>query len=145
MRLCYNEAMAIDRLQTMIAQFAQDREWQGFHTPKNLVMALTGEVGELAELFQWLTAEESATITNNPTGRARVEEEVADVFIYLLRLADVLEIDLVAAAEDKIRTNAERYPADKARGRAVKYSALHDPVPATLPELPRPEVSQRET
>ncbi|GAB2682742.1 nucleotide pyrophosphohydrolase [Nocardia goodfellowii] len=119
--------MAIDRLQTMIAQFAQDRAWQGFHTPKNLVMALTGEVGELAELFQWLTAEESATITDSPVGRGRVEEEIADVFIYLLRLADVLQVDLVAATEHKIRVNAERYPADKARGRAVKYSALDEP------------------
>lgn len=123
---CYNVAMAIDRLQRMLAEFAAEREWERFHTPKNLVMALTGEVGELSELFQWLTPVESVAIKDDPTTRAKVEEEVADVFIYLLRLADVLEIDLAAVAEAKVRTNAQRYPADKARGRAVKYSALDD-------------------
>ncbi|MGW5380699.1 nucleotide pyrophosphohydrolase [Nocardia sp. NPDC003999] len=116
--------MAIERLQTMIAQFAAQREWQRFHTPKNLVMALTGEVGELSELFQWLNDEESATITADPALRVRVEEEAADVFIYLLRLADVLDVDLVAAVEAKLRKNAERYPVNLVRGRAVKYSEL---------------------
>lgn len=122
--VCYNESMAIERLQTMIAQFAAQREWQRFHTPKNLVMALTGEVGELSELFQWLNDEESATITADPALRVRVEEEAADVFIYLLRLADVLDVDLVAAVEAKLRKNAERYPVNLVRGRAVKYSEL---------------------
>ncbi|MFQ6398968.1 nucleotide pyrophosphohydrolase [Nocardia sp. KC 131] len=116
--------MAIDRLQRMLVEFAAEREWERFHTPKNLVMALIGEVGELSELFQWLTAEESAMITHDAVGRSRVEEEIADVFLYLLRLADVLGIDLQAAAEAKILTNGKRYPPDKARGRAVKYSDL---------------------
>lgn len=119
--------MAIRRLQTLIARFAAEREWERFHTPKNLVMALTGEVGELSELFQWLTAEESSTVADHPARRLRIEEEIADVLIYLLRLADVLDVDLVAAVEAKLRTNAERYPVDASRGRAAKYSDLDDP------------------
>lgn len=106
----------------MIAEFTAEREWEPFHTPKNLVMALTGEVGELSELFQWLTAEESFAVVRESAGRTRVEEEVADVFIYLLRLAAVLDIDIVAAAEAKLDTNTRRYPVEKSRGRAVKYS-----------------------
>lgn len=116
--------MAIDALQTKLAQFAADRQWERFHTPKNLVMALTGEVGELSELFQWVSTEESVTIMRDSTSRVRVEDEIADVFIYLLRLADVLEVDLVAAAEAKVQKNAQRYPIDQVRGRAVKYSDL---------------------
>ncbi|QLY33495.1 nucleotide pyrophosphohydrolase [Nocardia huaxiensis] len=116
--------MAIDRLQALISDFATERDWNQFHTPKNLVMALMGEVGELSEIFQWLTPEQSAAISNDDHGRARVEEELADVFIYLLRLADVLQIDLVAAAEAKVRSNEERYPVALTRGRAVKHSEL---------------------
>lgn len=116
--------MAIDRLQTLIADFAARRDWDQFHTPKNLVMALTGEVGELSEIFQWLTPEESSAITDDARGRAKVEEELADVFIYLLRLADVLGVDLVAAAEAKVGLNEHRYPVELARGRAVKHSEL---------------------
>ncbi|MEV4238009.1 nucleotide pyrophosphohydrolase [Nocardia sp. NPDC049737] len=116
--------MAIDRLQRMVADFAAERSWERFHTPKNLVMALTGEVGELSELFQWLTAEQSQALMDDPARRTPVEEEVADVFIYLLRLADVLQIDLVAAVEAKLRKNAERYPIQQAYGQAVKYTEL---------------------
>jgi dCTP diphosphatase len=87
-------------------------------------MALTGEVGELTELFQWLTPEEASTLTNDPRSRKRVEEEIADVFIYLLRLADVLDVDLIAAAHNKIGLNASRYPEDVARGNAIKYTEL---------------------
>ncbi|MFI6310837.1 nucleotide pyrophosphohydrolase [Nocardia fusca] len=119
--------MAILQLQALIAQFAAEREWERFHTPKNLVMALTGEVGELSELFQWLTAEESATVVDDPARRLRVEEEIADVLIYLLRLADVLDVDLVASVKAKLRANEERYPVDASRGRAVKYSDLDNP------------------
>ncbi|MEV6102728.1 nucleotide pyrophosphohydrolase [Nocardia sp. NPDC051981] len=116
--------MVIKRMQAIIADFASERDWDQFHTPKNLVMALTGEVGELSEIFQWLTPEQSAAITNDPQGFARVEEEIADVFIYLLRLADVLQVDLIAAAEAKVRVNEQRYPVELARGRTVKHSEL---------------------
>lgn len=125
MSACYNLGMTIDRLQALLADFAAERQWERFHTPKNLVMALTGEVGELSELFQWLTAEESSAILDDPTRRTQVEDEVADVFIYLLQLADVLRIDLLAVAEAKVRKNAQRYPSDIVRGRAVKSSDLH--------------------
>jgi dCTP diphosphatase len=112
------------RLQTLLDEFAAQRDWRKFHSPKNLVMALTGEVGELTELFQWLTPEEASTLTNDPHSRKRVEEEIADVFIYLLRLADVLDVDLIAAAHNKIGLNASRYPEDVARGNAIKYTEL---------------------
>ncbi|MFD9550574.1 nucleotide pyrophosphohydrolase [Nocardia salmonicida] len=114
--------MSIDRLQRMVADFAAEREWERFHTPKNLVMALMGEAGELSELFQWLTPEESAAVGTDPTLRGRVEDEVADVFIYLLRLADVLDIDLVGAVERKMQKNASRYRVELARGVATKSS-----------------------
>ncbi|WP_280297083.1 nucleotide pyrophosphohydrolase [Nocardia abscessus] len=116
--------MAIERLQRMVADFVSERGWGDFHTPKNLIMALTGEVGELAELFQWLTDDQSRALMADASRRARVEEEVADVLIYLLRLADVLQIDLAAAVEAKLLTNAERYPIERVYGRAVKYSEL---------------------
>ncbi|MFI1918656.1 nucleotide pyrophosphohydrolase [Nocardia sp. NPDC020380] len=116
--------MSLERLQTLVADFAEQRDWGQFHTPKNLVMALTGEVGELSEIFQWLTPEESIALGADVTARAKVESELADVFIYLLSLADTLRVDLVAAAEAKVRLNEERYPVELARGRAVKYSDL---------------------
>ncbi|WP_040863319.1 nucleotide pyrophosphohydrolase [Nocardia niigatensis] len=119
--------MTVERLQQLVAEFAARREWERFHTPKNLVMALTGEVGELSELFQWLTAEESSAVCEDDGRRKRVEEEVADVFIYLLRLVDVLGIDLGAAVEEKLRKNEERYPVAAVKGRAVKYTELHRP------------------
>ncbi|MFD4353571.1 nucleotide pyrophosphohydrolase [Nocardia sp. NPDC058518] len=83
-------------------------------------MALTGEVGELSELFQWLTPEQGQAIMAAPGQRARVEDEVADIPIYLLRLADVLEVDLAGVVEAKIRRNADRYPVSEVYGRAVK-------------------------
>ena len=109
-------------LQARLRTFAQERDWQQFHTPKNLAMALAGEVGELVELFQWLTPEESQTLQADTAGRVR--DELADVQIYLLRLADVLGVDLTAAVESKVALNESRYPPDKARGRATKYTDL---------------------
>jgi len=115
----------IDRLgtlQTQLREFAAERDWDQFHTPKNLAMALAAEAGELMEPFQWLTPEQSARLPDQT--RAEVELEAADVLLYLLRLCDKLEIDLVAAGEKKLRLNAERYPADKARGNALKHDRL---------------------
>ncbi|HTO43467.1 MAG TPA: nucleotide pyrophosphohydrolase [Burkholderiales bacterium] len=115
----------IDRLgilQAQLREFAAQREWDQFHTPKNLVMALAAEAGELVEPFQWLTPEQSTRLSDQT--RAEVELEAADVLLYLLRLCDKLEIDLVAAGEKKLKLNAERYPADKARGKALKHDRL---------------------
>ena len=100
----------IEDLTTAIREFAQQRDWERFHTPKNLAMALSVEVAELVELFQWLTPEESAALVDTPEGRAAIEDEIADIAIYLLRLADVLRMNLVNAAQAKTETNANRFP-----------------------------------
>ena len=101
--------------------FAAERDWEQFHTPKNLAMALAAEAGELLEPFLWLTPEQSA----NPDGQARqaIREELADVLLYLVRLADRLDVDLAAAARDKLARNAEKYPVAQVRGKAAKYDA----------------------
>lgn len=112
------------RLMAALRAFARERDWDQYHTPKNLAMALSGEAGELLERFQWLTPEESARAAEDPKSRARIEEEMADVLLYLLRLADVLGVDLEQAAWHKLATNGERYPADQARGNARKYDEL---------------------
>jgi NTP pyrophosphatase (non-canonical NTP hydrolase) len=114
----------LNDLQRELREFADEREWQPFHTPKNLVMALSGEVGELTELFQWLTPEESSAVMANAEQAERVREEVADVFAYLLQIADVLDIDLPAALRAKVRRNEEKYPVERAKGRADKYDRL---------------------
>ncbi len=101
-------------------RFAEARDWPQFHTPKNLAMALSVEAAELLECFQWLTPEQSAQITGRE--RHAVEEEVADVLLYLLRLSDVLGIDLLQAAQRKMAVNARKYPVALARGSARKYS-----------------------
>jgi len=104
--------------------FANERDWAQFHSPKNLVMALTGEVGELNELFQWLTEQQSKDLTNDPQGKQRVAEELADVLFYLVRTASVMGIDLNQASVEKLAANEKKYPADKARGTNKKYSEL---------------------
>ncbi|WP_020416401.1 nucleotide pyrophosphohydrolase [Amycolatopsis sp. ATCC 39116] len=104
--------MTLDDLQRRLAEFAAARDWERFHTPKNLVMALSGEVGELTALFQWLTPAESASVLDDPATRAAVLDELADVTIYLARLADVLGVDLLEAAEAKVNRNESRFPVD---------------------------------
>lgn len=116
--------MSITRLQDDLRAFAAEREWEPFHTPKNLVMALANETGELIEIFQWLTPEQSVAIMDEPSTAEHVREEVADVFAYLLRLCDVLGIDLEQAMLDKIRKNARKYPVKEAHGTAGKYTAV---------------------
>jgi NTP pyrophosphatase (non-canonical NTP hydrolase) len=102
--------------------FANERDWAQFHSPKNLVMALTGEVGELNELFQWLTEQQSKEVVADPQAKHRVGEELADVLFYLVRTASVMGIDLNQAAVDKLAVNAQKYPAEKVRGSNKKYS-----------------------
>jgi len=113
---------ALTELRDAMRRFAAERAWERFHTPKNLAMALSGEAGELIEHFQWLTAEESASLP--APVREEVALEMADVLLYLVRLGDVLDIDLAEAARRKIAINAGRYPAEQVRGRAVKYDRL---------------------
>ncbi|MGH3468975.1 MAG: nucleotide pyrophosphohydrolase [Thermocrispum sp.] len=102
--------MSLDDLAARLRSFADARDWHQYHTPKNLVMALTGEVGELTALFQWLTPEESARWRDDPKLAAEVRDELADVQIYLVRLADVLGVDLLDVAQAKIERNEVRFP-----------------------------------
>lgn len=113
----------LERLRAEIAQFAEDRDWGKFHSPKNLSMALSVEVSELLELFQWLTEDESRT----PSAELKqaLSQELADSAIYLIRLADQLDINLVNAIDEKLSINKEKYPAEKVRGSAAKYTAYN--------------------
>ncbi len=108
----------LDHLQAQLRQFAQAREWEQFHSPKNLSMALAGEVGELLEHFQWLTEQQSVALAADK--REAVGLEMADIFIYLLRLADRLDVNLLALAERKMAINEGRYPVEKVRGSAKR-------------------------
>jgi dCTP diphosphatase len=112
----------LESLREELRRFAAEREWDQFHSPKNLAMALAAEAGELLEVFQWLTEQQSRELE----GRAReaVAEEIADVLLYLVRLADRLDVDPVAAARRKLEENARKYPVEKARGNARKYTEL---------------------
>jgi dCTP diphosphatase len=106
-------------LRERLRAFVAERDWDRFHSPKNLSMALAVEAAELVELFQWLTEEESAA--PDAARRQRVAEELADVLWFLVRIADRLDIDLLAAAEAKLVQNARKYPAERVRGQARKY------------------------
>lgn len=112
--------MTLDDLAAELRRFAAERDWERFHTPKNLGISLAVEVGELLEHVQWGSDAEIAALAGSPDGRAAVAEELADVFIYLVRLADVLGVDLLEAAAAKIAANAVRYPADEVRGSSAK-------------------------
>ena len=112
----------LDKLRDQLREFAAARDWEQFHSPKNLAMALSGEAGELVAIFQWLTEEQSRNLP--PEKLAAVDEEIADVLLFLVRLGDQLGIDPVAAAERKLVTNARKYPVEKARGTAKKYNEL---------------------
>ncbi|MFN7087213.1 MAG: nucleotide pyrophosphohydrolase [Burkholderiales bacterium] len=112
----------LQRLSARLAEFAAEREWDQFHNPKNLAMALAAEAGELLEHFQWLTFDQAADPPR--ATREEVALECADVLLFLLRLCDKLDIDLAAAAERKLALNAEKYPVEKARGKATKYDKL---------------------
>ncbi|MGP4109450.1 nucleotide pyrophosphohydrolase [Streptomyces sp. 4N509B] len=118
--------MTTRELQEELATFARERDWGQFHNPKNLVMALAGETGELVSLFQWLTAEESASVMADRDRAAAVREEMADVFAYLLQLADVIGVDLEDALRRKIEVNRKRYPVALARGRADRPTTGED-------------------
>lgn len=111
---CFND------LKKRLADFAQERDWEQFHSPKNLAMALIVEAGELVEPLQWLSEEESRHLSAGQ--HQAISEEAADVLLYLIRFADRLGIDLERAAWDKIEKNAAKYPADKVRGSSRKYS-----------------------
>ncbi len=113
---------SLAELAAAVREFGRERDWHRYHTPKNLACALIVEAAELLEPFQWLTSEESLTLPE--TKREAVKQEMADVLIYLVSLANLLEVDLLEAAEEKLRINARKYPVDKARGSCAKYDEL---------------------
>ena len=113
-----------EKIKLRLRQFAEERDWDQFHSPKNLAMALIVEAAELVEHFQWLTEEQSQTLP--PDKLAEVEQEIADIQIYLIRLADKLGVDMEKAVNAKIELNEKKYPAEKVRGSAVKYNDCDD-------------------
>lgn len=110
----------LNKLKHLLRDFADTRDWNQFHSPKNLSMALSVEVAEITEHFQWLTEAQSKTLPQNKLDE--VATELADTLLYLIRLADKLKIDLMAAALSKIELNNKKYPVDKSRGNAKKYT-----------------------
>ena len=114
--------MDIIALQSRLREFAQARDWEQFHTPKNLAMALAAEAGELLEIFQWLTDEQASAVTERNADLQLVRNELADILIYLVRMADILHIDLQDAVQSKLGDNERRYPVELAKGNATKYN-----------------------
>ncbi len=114
--------MNLPDIQQRLRKFAEDRNWDQFHSPKNLSMALAAEAAEILEIFQWLTDEESRTMVDNEKEMLLVKEEIADVFIYLTRLADRLGVDIEKAVSDKIALNEKKYPVKLAKDNATKYN-----------------------
>lgn len=111
---------ALESLKIKLQEFADERDWDQFHSPKNLSMALSVEASELVECFQWLTEEQSKNLT--PEQYQAVIDEMADVQVYLLRLGTKLDVNLLEAVEQKMVKNAEKYPADQVKGSAKKYT-----------------------
>jgi len=116
-----NQTDRLSLLKQKVDEFSRARDWEKFHTPKNLAMALTVEAAELMEIFQWLDSQD--TFQGLPSKKQMaVQHEVADVFIYLLRFCSVSGIDLISAAEEKLKHNAEKYPAELVKGQSKKYT-----------------------
>lgn len=113
---------SLTELAAAVREFGRERDWHSYHTPKNLAAALVVEAAELLEPFQWLTPEESVDLPDHKL--AAVRQEMADVLIYLVSLANVLEVDLLKAAEEKLEINARKYPVHKAKGSCAKYDEL---------------------
>ena len=119
-----DSATTISDLKARVLAFVREREWEQFHTPKNLSMALAAETGELMEHFLWATGEQSRAIANEPAKRAKIADELADVVIYAIEFANMTGLDISAAIEAKMAANAKKYPVEKARGRSDKYTEL---------------------
>lgn len=119
-----DEGTAIAEIKRRILGFAQERDWEQFHTPKNLSMALAAEAAELMEHFLWADGAASVAAASEPRRREKIEEELADIVIYALEFANVCKIDVSGAIERKMEANARKYPVEKARGRSEKYTEL---------------------
>jgi dCTP diphosphatase len=116
----------VEELQKIIRKFVAARGWEKFHNPKNLSMALSVEASELLEIFQWLTPDEAAAVTNDPEKMQKIRDEMADVMVYLLRMADALSVDLEDAVKSKMEKNIAKYPSDRVFGSAKKYNEYKD-------------------
>ncbi len=114
----------VSQLKERVLAFARERDWEQFHAPKNLTMALAAEAAELMEHFLWATPEESRAVAADPAKRARIGEELADVVIYALEFANATGLDLAATIDAKMEANGRKYPVEKARGRSAKYTEL---------------------
>lgn len=112
----------VDKLNDILDKFISDRDWDQFHSIKNLSMALSVETSELVEIFQWLTEDDSNKVTESEKLKVKVEEELADIFIYLLRIAKKSNVDLEEAVISKIKRNSEKYPVEKSKGSSRKYT-----------------------
>jgi len=123
----YYQTMNIKKIQKQLSDFADERDWNQFHNPKNLAMALSVEASELVEIFQWLTPEQAEEIMSTNESE-HVKEEIADVMIYLIRLADKLNVDLEDAVADKIIKNGEKYPIDTSKGSTTKRTTLKEKI-----------------
>jgi NTP pyrophosphatase (non-canonical NTP hydrolase) len=115
--------MDLEKIKLKLREFSKERDWEQFHSPKNLVMALSVEVAELTEIFQW-SNDGGLTEIEDPELRKKTEEEIADVFNYVIKLVDILNMDLEKAALKKIQDNAKKYPIKKSKGNSTKYSDL---------------------
>jgi len=112
-----DEHTTVADLRTVVRQFVAEREWQPFHSPKNLSASIAIEAAELMEIFQWLTPEESQETAHDPSTLRHVREELADVLIYCIALANALDVDLSESVRDKMAANATKYPVERVRGR----------------------------
>ena len=119
-----DSSTTVAEIKTRVLAFARERDWEQYHAPKNLSMALAAEAGELMEHFLWATPEASRTVVADPAKRAKIEEELADVVIYALEFANMTGIDVAAVIEKKMAANAAKYPVEKAKGRSDKYTEL---------------------
>lgn len=118
----FSEEPNLEEIRKTVAEFAEQRNWTQFHTPRNLLLALVGEVGELAEIFQWKGEVEPGLKNWNDQEKKHLEEELSDVFIYLIRLADSCNVDLTKAALEKIEQNRKKYPIELVFGKSKKYT-----------------------
>jgi NTP pyrophosphatase (non-canonical NTP hydrolase) len=119
-----DSATTVSQLKDRVLAFARERDWEQFHAPKNLSMALAAEAGELMEHFLWASPQESRAVAADPAKRAKIAEELADVVIYALEFANATSLDLSAAIAAKIDANARKYPVEKSRGKSAKYTEL---------------------
>jgi NTP pyrophosphatase (non-canonical NTP hydrolase) len=119
-----DSATTVSELRERVLSFVRERDWEQFHSPKNLTMALSAEAAELMEHFLWATPEESRVVAADPARRAKIAEELADVVIYALEFANITGLDVAASIEAKMAANARKYPIEKARGRSAKYTEL---------------------